>query len=380
VASLAYVLGDVDLVQAHALAGIGSVVVTPPDDPARFSRHALGWVPWVDHWEQPERLVAALLDSAAQLPDRPVLCHGSDGDLLAVSRHRTALQERFRVSLADAALVEALVDKGRFAALAQRLGLPVPRTVVLDPDAPDAAAAEDLRLPVVVKPWTREGLQRLRTAAKAVQVQDRSELRRRAREAGALGVGLVVQELVAGAESAIESWHAYVDDSGRVLGSFTGAKTRTQPQEFGHSSVLVTTEASDVAALGRDVVHRTGLRGLVKVDVKRDPDGALWLLEVNPRYTLWHHLGAVAGVNLAELAHRDLRGELPGPVPRAQPGLVWCDPIRDLRGVVAGEVSPARWLRTTLTCAARSGADHGDAAPLLRGRVWRALRHRQAAA
>src|SRR5215470_19812901 len=40
------------------------------------------------------------------------------------------------------------------------------------------------------------------------------------------------------------------------------------------------------------------LTGVAKPDFKRAPDGRLLLLEINPRFNLWHHLGAVAGVNL----------------------------------------------------------------------------------
>ena len=41
-----------------------------------------------------------------------------------------------------------------------------------------------------------------------------------------------------------------------------------------------------------------GLRGVAKLDFKRTAAGELVLLEVNPRFNLWHLPGAVAGVNL----------------------------------------------------------------------------------
>jgi D-aspartate ligase len=46
------------------------------------------------------------------------------------------------------------------------------------------------------------------------------------------------------------------------------------------------------------VLARLGVRGVAKLDIKRDDRGRLHLLEINPRSNLWHDPGAVAGVNL----------------------------------------------------------------------------------
>lgn len=376
-AAPAYVLGDVDLVTALAMAGVSSVVMTPPDDPARWSRHTVGWIPSADHWTQGEQLVERLLRAADRLAFRPALYVQSDGDLAVISRHRAVLAPAYGFVLADATLVEDLLDKGRFARLARQHGLPVPATVVVAPGL-EHEPCDGLRLPVVVKPVSREGLRSMGIAAKALRVDDAQDLRERLQDARRRGVAVVVQELVAGPETAMESYHAYVDSNGVVVASFTGVKVRTRPRAFGHSSVLATSHAPDVDRAGRDVLRRLTATGVVKLDFKRDPQGRLWLLEVNPRFSLWQHLGAVAGVNLAAFVHADLTGGARPELRPARPGLVWCDPVRDLRGVLAGEVSAREWVRTVATCDARSGAVRGDVAPLLRGRLWNGLHRRLA--
>jgi hypothetical protein len=50
---------------------------------------------------------------------------------------------------------------------------------------------------------------------------------------------------------------------------------------------LQTTDAPDVAALGREVVRRLDLTVVAKLDFERAPDGTLRHLEINPRFTLW---------------------------------------------------------------------------------------------
>jgi hypothetical protein len=78
------------------------------------------------------------------------------------------------------------------------------------------------------------------------------------------------------------------------------------------------------SALRRDRFHERDedlvdalewLTGGAKLDFKSAPDGRLLLLEINPRFNLWHHLGAVAGVNLPALVYADLVG-LPRPATR----------------------------------------------------------------
>ena len=77
-------------------------------------------LPWIDHWQRPDDVVDALRAFAAAQPEPPVLYPQTDGDLLLVSRQRARLADLTRFVLADEQLVEDLVDKSRFADLAQR--------------------------------------------------------------------------------------------------------------------------------------------------------------------------------------------------------------------------------------------------------------------
>src|SRR5206468_4526041 len=137
----------------------------------------------------------------------------------------------------------------------------------------------------------------------------------------AAGIPFQHQQLIPGPETCIESYHVYVDEHGETVGEFTGRKIRTWPPAYGDSTALVITEAPDVTALGRELVRRLGLRGVAKLDFKRAPDGQLYLLEVNPRFTLWHHLGARAGVNIPALGYAGLAGLPRGRVLQARAGV-----------------------------------------------------------
>ena len=370
---LACVIGSMDLVRPLGLAGVRCAVVARPGSRVRFSRFAAATVDWVDPWKHPDALVERLLAFAAGRRERPVLYYEGDWDLLVVSRYRDRLRQGFRFVVPDAALVEDLVDKDRFAALAERLGLPVPRSTLLSAGA--SSRDFDLRFPVVVKPLTRqlETWDAIGERAKAVRVETSDELRSVWARLAAAGVDALAQEYVPGPETLIESYHAYVDEAGGIVGEFTGRKIRTLPAMFGFSTALVTTASDDVSVLGRELVGLLKLRGVAKFDFKRTSDGALRLLEVNPRSNLWHHVGAKAGVNLPALVYADLVGLPRAHAGRARPGVRWCH-ARDARAAREAGIPLARWIPWAASCEAKSAIAWDDPMPVLGATLWRLRR------
>src|SRR5262249_4501551 len=308
---------------------------------------------------------------AGGAPQRPVLVYEEDAQLLLVSRHRDRLARVFRFVIAERELVEDLVDKSRFHALAERLRLPVPATRRIDPGA-DVSADLDLRFPIVVKPLMRSpAWDALAHGHKALQIDTPETLRALWPQLKDLARPLLAQELVPGGEDRIESYHVYVDGTGRIAAEFTGRKIRTYPITCGHSTALEISDAADVRREGRAAVEKLGLTGVAKLDFKRAPDGRLALLEINPRFNLWHHLGAVAGVNLPALVYADLVG-LPRPVIRAaRAGTRWCSIWNDFPAAQASGLPLWRWLPWMLGCEAKSAIAWDDPLPLARSLLRR---------
>jgi predicted ATP-grasp superfamily ATP-dependent carboligase len=369
--AIAVVMGDVDLVHALALADIRSALFAQRRAPARLSRHVVATLAWCDNWLEHERVVDELLEFALDQPEPPVVFPQTDGDLLAVSRNRARLDGPLRLLLSGADVVEASIDKSAFAQMASLLELPVPPSQVVDPRV---VAPEDveLRFPLVVKPLVRNASawEAIEPVAKARHVESRAELDALWRVLADAEVAVLAQEAIPGPETRMESYHAYVDPDGELVAEFTGRKIRTAPPRYGHSSALELTDAPDVVRAGRDVLERVEACGVAKVDFKRDDDGRLWLLEINPRFTLWHHLAAVAGLNIPALVYADLTGTPRPPVQRARVGARWVHPSYDVRSARAEGMGLAAWLRFARSCDAVSGADVGDPFPLVPGMLW----------
>ena len=371
----ACVLGDIDLVRALGLAGVRSTVVAPPGAASRYSRHTASALPWVDPFAAPDRVVDLLLRFAETQKQPPTLFYQDDVSLLLVSRHRERLAGAFRFVAPDAELVEDLVDKARFQQLARRLDLPVPAAVALHPARDPAPTQLPFDGPFIVKPLMRrpESWTPIAGASKALLVDSPDALERLWPAFARAGVPLLAQELVPGPETAIESYHVYVDAAGVRAAEFTGRKIRTYPTEFGDSSALEISDVPELRDLGRALVARLGIRGVAKLDFKRRANGSFALLEVNPRFTLWHHPAAIAGVNIPGLVHADLTGERRATAaPHARPGVQWCKVWTDHAAARALGVPFLKWLRWAVRCEAKRAIAWGDPLPLFEAaaRSW----------
>jgi predicted ATP-grasp superfamily ATP-dependent carboligase/thioesterase domain-containing protein len=344
---LACVIGDLSMVRALGRDGIPVAVATSaPSSKVKLSRYCTAEVRtpgWVDH---PDGALDALIDWGAAQREPPVVFYQGDHDMLALSRGRDRLAPHLRCVLPPAELVEVVADKLRFAALAERLRLPVPFTLTL-------ARGSELRgwdhFPCVVKPVMRSPrFAQLAQNQKALWIHSRAELSALLTLIEGHDTDFVIQEAIEGGEEYVESYHAYLRPGGQIVGEFTGRKLRTWPLHCGYSTYVEITDQPDVRQLGRSVLEKIGFSGVVKLDFKRDPRSRrLYLLEINPRFSLWLHPGAVAGVPIPALVYRDcIEPGAARPAGRARAGVRWINAHDDWR---AYEGSSARWLAEVLT-------------------------------
>lgn len=359
----ALVIGDISLVRALGRSGLPVMLASSePRPPAASSRYCAGVLSTPSFVDEPEAAVHAIVAWASEQQVRPVIFPQGDHDLLALSRQRDLVTRQAHLVLARAELVEDLVDKLRFAALASHLGLPVPPTVTLRRDQRlDEHLARWSHFPCVLKPatrsrWDGSALQMHDEGTpKALRVETRQELERIAPLVRAHETDCVLQAAIEGGEQQILSYHAYVRSNGELAAELTGRKVRTVPRTYGFSTCLDVVHEPEVIEVGRDVLRTLGLTGVMKMDFKRDVrDGRLYLLEVNPRFNLWHHPAAVAGVNIPALVYDDCVHPGSSRPPQRLPRPVrWLGARGDLRALPeyrrAGELTIGGWLRDLVT-------------------------------
>lgn len=313
----AVVLGNLNLVRALGAARLSVAVMSSHgDDRTFYSRYCSRRVMVPDLHVSQEAFVLAMEAFGRSCEGRPVLFYGDDHSLMLISTFRARLESFYRFSMPDAEVVEALVDKVLFTRLARSKDLPIPETLLSE----EAENIQDilgrLRFPCVLKPavrrgWFRSGLigELGGKPQKVIFIQNRSELEHLYPKMQAYDPHFLVQEAVPGGDDEIYSYHAYFDGDAQPLGYFIGRKIRTYPSGSGVSTYLRLVKEETVRRLGLEIGQKLRLKGVVKMDFKRDArSNRFYLLEINPRYNLWNYLGAAAGVNLPYLAYEDCMG------------------------------------------------------------------------
>lgn len=354
----AVVAGDLTLVRPHGMAGIAAVLATDdPRDIALRSRYVKGSVVVPGFGEaHAEETLDLLLEAGSALHRRfgvkVPFVYGTDEQLEMLYRAQDRLSEHYAFTVNAPKLAWAMADKERFTEVAEAAGIRVPRTRK-PTNAKDRGLA-DLDGPVLVKPrrktaWAEIQQSLLGGIGKARVFPSREELVRHP-AFDAHRDALIVQEYVEGGPESLVSFHGFADDDGRILASFSGRKLRTWPRIAGESSFIELTLDPSARAVGTDVVRRLKLKGPFKVDMIRHArTGDLYTLEINARFTLWHYLGAVHGVNLPAIAYRYQVSGRPTPDLAAyRPNVRWVDFYRDYKAYreqhADGSLSLGGWL------------------------------------
>jgi D-aspartate ligase len=377
-------LGGLHIVRALGMAKIPVIIASlERRTPAMASRHCSGTIalpPGAGRAAIAEALVRDGRRLAAEHGRAAPLFYDNDDRLALVQDFRAELAPHFALLLNEPSLADALLDKAKFQALAERCRLPVPRRLKWE-----ELAAE--RGPVLVKPklkiaWDSSAVhEQLFAGAGKARIFESGRAARLDPLVRSLAGELAFQEYVPGDDTTLWTFHGFAAPGGDVLASFVGRKIRTFPEGTGDSSYLRLAHDAKVEALGRDIAARLGLCGIFKMDFKRSSaTGRLHLLEVNARFNLWHYVGAKNGVNLPRVAYEFLLyGRRPAPAV-AGTRYRWLAVRYDWpawRELAArGRLDPVRWAWSLLqTPKVYELFSWTDPAPFLR--FWRGRFHRR---
>jgi D-aspartate ligase len=161
---------------------------------------------------------------------------------------------------------------------------------------------------------------------------------------------LTCQEYVSGDDTCNWSYHGFADEKSHVVEWFIGRKLRTNPPDNGESAYIELARDDELRALAPRLAACMGLKGIFKMDFKRDARTGNWyLLEVNARFNLWNYVGAANGVNLMRTAY-DFLLEGKRPAAREAHGtrIRWLSLQLDRQAFKAlnadGRLGVARWL------------------------------------
>jgi len=278
-----------------------------------------------------------------------VLFPTRDEHVAAFSRHREELAQFFRVTTGEWESVEWAWDKKKTCELAEKLGIPVPKT--FNVRSADELSSLYSRLPLAIKPAIKENFF-YATGAKAWRANTVKELHQFYEKASAQirPQEILIQEIIPGDGSEQFSYCAFFDQ-GKPYSTLTARRARQHPREFGRaSSYVVTVDAPAIEELSERFLRSINFHGLVEIEFKRDPrDGKYKLLDVNARTWGFHWIGSACGVDFPYLAFAD-QLRLSTEQTRAPAGVGWLRLLTDVPTAISdfahGSLSLPAYLRS----------------------------------
>jgi predicted ATP-grasp superfamily ATP-dependent carboligase len=236
-----------------------------------------------------------------------VVIASSDGTIELLRRHREELERRATLALASEPALDIAIDKEQTLHIAARLGLAVPRGVLVSEVSEARAALREVGLPAVVKPtrsWTSNQHQSTRLASRLAMTP--GEACRAVEELTRFGGKTLVQQFVPGRCEAIGFFYA----QGEILARFAYWAKRTDPP-LGGTDVMGLSIAipADTGELAGRLIREIGLEGYALVEFRRDSAGRPYLMEINSRLTAGISHAIYAGVDFPYMLYRWACGE-----------------------------------------------------------------------
>ena len=281
------------------LAGLGLVPGPEVDDGAALAEH--------------------LLQLGPSFAERPVLFATNDDWVLALARHREALEPHYRYPFASYDVVQRALSKTGLYRACEASGIAVPRTWYF---GNPAEIGSQVPYPCVLKPDDSRGFYDA-FGVKVFVVQTPTELLAGVARAAERGLSVVAQEWVETPPGGFFSVCSYLSPDGTPRGVFTGRKLEQWPPDFGTSCLADAQWAPDLAAAGIGALQALGYCGISEIEfVWSEARQEHLLLDVNTRPWKWIGLPVAAGVDLPLLAYRDAVGE-PFTAPAQTDGARW---------------------------------------------------------
>jgi predicted ATP-grasp superfamily ATP-dependent carboligase len=233
---------------------------------------------------------------------RPILFPTNDHMVRTLAEGWGHLVGSFQISWAACrAHVTALLDKGNLEERCRGQGLWYPRSWYAMTRDEVAALSKDLPYPVVVKP------SRPLCSFKAVRLTSAGELNEHV-GAHAQSLPVVIQQWIPGEDRQI-LFGALCLDRGRVLARFEGLKVRSLPRAMGQTTVAAPKRDEAVFETALRFFEGLDLSGAVSLEVKRDEQGRLWVIEPTVgRTDYWVDCCIANGVNLPYVEYLSCAG------------------------------------------------------------------------
>ncbi|GEM_PF-581657 len=275
----------------------------------------------------------------------------NDFYVLFVAKHSATLSRYFTFTMASYEVMETVVNKQKLYATAEQLGILCPKTYSPRSEKELIGILDEVAFPCFLKPAYGHVWRKRYKNVKLLKIENKDELLMRFRDVLALGLEVMVQEIVPGGDETIQSLVAFMDKDSNVLAAVTKQKLRQYPVGAGDGCFQITTRNADLKVLGVQLLKGLRYVGPATVEFRWDASRQKFILmEINARTIAAQELIASAGLNFPYLSYRVSNGEAVEPEADGRPGVKWICFEWDFSSFLEGRrmkiLSTAAWLRS----------------------------------
>ncbi len=279
-----------------------------------------------------------------------VLIPSNDHAVYTLSKHKERLEHYFKVITPSFEILENIYDKGRLLSLAEKEGIPYPKTWHIQ--NPDELQQYDLPFPVMIK--GRFGLSFYKALGRKVflasdKKQLRDHLTRISKEHEIKNT--LIQELIPydGTNKTI-SFTAFCVN-GEIRTFWMGIKLREHPIQFGTATFAQSVYKKECYEKSVPLLKALNFSGVCEIEYLKDPrDGKFKLIEINARTWLWVGLAKACGVDYAKYIYNYVNN-IPDDYPADfTEGIKWINYLTDsvfsLQAIVKNRLSFIDYLKS----------------------------------
>jgi D-aspartate ligase len=267
-----------------------------------------------DSSTEPETLLRQMIELGQKLRARAVLFPTRDSDVVLIDRFRQELEPYFLSVIPGGDALERCLNKWETYRWATKVGVPAPKSWLVQDHEDLRRAAQKISYPCVLKPvvahhWRSGGNWELVGARKAISVASPEQLLAEYADVLRADRRVLIQEIVPGGDECLFVAACYVDRQSNFQAGFNVRKLVQNPPGFGTGCIVQSVDRPELFERTIALLRAMEFTGIAEVEYKWDAtDKEYKLIEVNPRPWDQHRLGAASGVDLIHLAYRDYAG------------------------------------------------------------------------
>lgn len=263
-----------------------------------------------------------------------------------LSRNRDRLEPYYNFLVPRYDTLERIIDKSLLMQEAEKCSVHIPRTYRVR----EALLPEEISFPVLVKGCQGLSFYKV-THKKAIQVNDREELRRTISLLSQWmdSSDYMIQELV---ESKVQdhtlSFTCFAVD-GEIKTLWMGEKLREHPIKYGTATCAQSMFSDSALQEAVLLMRQLAYTGICEIEFIKDRnDGLYKLIEINPRTWLWVGLAKACGIDYAKMAYWYCNS-IPFQFPQKyKVGLKWINGLTDvvfsIKAIIMGSLSLKEYL------------------------------------